>query len=148
MARLVGRRSGPRYSGVVEMMFRTGLLTDEDVGFLLTRGHHLGRVPKGGMCRCRTKSAADGVGLRIAISIARGPVVHQDGDVSVAIRRLISLFAITTGSRSPRRSFFDHLWSCFLEKDVNVEVEVWAMAGQGFKGPIVDLLGVDFNALG
>lgn len=31
---------------------------------------------------------------------------------------------------------------------VNVEVGVWAMAGQDFKGPIVDLSGVDFNALG
>lgn len=31
---------------------------------------------------------------------------------------------------------------------MNVKVRVWAMAGQGFKGPIVDLLGVDYYALG
>lgn len=114
MASLVGWRSRPRHTVAVEMVLWAGLLTDEDVGFLLTRGHHLGRVPKGGMFRCRRKAAA-GLGLRIAI--ARGPVAHQDGDVGVAIRRLLSLLAVATGSRSPRRSFFDHIWSCFPERE-------------------------------
>lgn len=76
---MVGRRSGA-IDAAFEMMLGASLLTDEDVGFLLTRGHHLGRVPKGGMGCCCPKGTA-GIGLSIALESG----LDQGRDVSVAL---------------------------------------------------------------